>query len=65
MVQTQYFVVSMPAQVTKGCNVIVADQEPHGLLQVLGFGLKPSVCHDEPVGIGHARLNRYLTIEEY
>jgi hypothetical protein len=31
----------------------------------LGLGLKPSVCHSEPVRIRYARLNCYLTVEEY
>jgi hypothetical protein len=65
MVQAQCFIFSVPAQVTESYNVVVTDQEPHCLFWVLGLGLKPSVCHSEPVRIRYARLNCYLTVEEY
>jgi hypothetical protein len=65
MVQAQCFIFSVPAQVTESYNVVVTDQKPHCLFWVLGLGLKPSVCHSEPVRIRYARLNCYLTVEEY
>jgi hypothetical protein len=65
MVQAQCSIFSVPAQVTESYNVVVADQKPHFLFWVLRLGLKPSVCHSEPVRIRYARLNWYLTVEEY
>ncbi len=65
MVQAQCLIFSVPAQVTESYSVVVADQKPHFLLWVLRLGLKPPVCHSGPVRIRYARLNWYLTVEEY
>jgi hypothetical protein len=55
----------MPAQVTEGCDAVVTDEVPHCLLLVLRLGQNLPVCYSEPVGIRHAWLDGYLTVEEY